>query len=263
LSIGPKSSRHSRATLGADIPPALGLFAFLGFLVLTGCLESLKWQDAYVATLVDELRSDQACPFTIWLTGAAPFLAAALVGVGVVVALRRGSTVVDACRVLALLAVGLLVVEGLKLVVSRERPGGFLGHPTASGSFPSGHVANAALCLASALALVQRPKGRRDPLRAAMMGAGSLFVVAVAFTRVYLSLHWLSDVTGSMLLGLSFAGLISTPPRLRRRVLGAVLLLVLPVLYLTAACGARIPVPSPVAFSAPVRRDGAVPLRTR
>jgi len=232
---------------------ALALLAFLGFLLLTECLGSLGWQDTYVAAFLDGLRGDQARPFTIWFTGAAPFLAATLVGIGAVVALRRGATLVDVCRVLLLLAVGLLLVEGLKLVIDRERPGGLLQHPGASSSFPSGHVANAALCVASAIALVHRLRGQRDFVRAAMIGAGSLLVLAVAFTRVYLGLHWLSDVTGSMLLGVSFGGVLSARPTVRRRFLAALGLLGLPVLYLTAACGVRVPVHSPAAQATPVQ----------
>jgi membrane-associated phospholipid phosphatase len=235
------------------LPEGLALFAFLGFLLLTGYLGRLEWQDTYVATLLDGLRGDQACPFTIWLTGAAPFLAATLVGIGAVVALRRGATLVDVGRELIPLAIGLLLVEGLKLLINRERPGGLLQHPTASGSFPSGHVANAALCVASAIVLVHRLRGQRDLVRTAMMGAGSLFVVAVAFTRVYLGLHWVSDVTGSMLLGVSFGGVLSARPMVRRRFLAALGLLGLPVLYLTAACGLRVPVLLPAAQGDPVQ----------
>jgi membrane-associated phospholipid phosphatase len=232
---------------------ALALLAFLGFLLLTGYLGRLEWQDTYVATLLDGLRGDQACPFTIWFTGAAPFFAATLVGIGAVVALRRGATWVDVCRVLILLAVGLLLVEGLKLLLDRERPGGLLRHPTASSAFPSGHVANAALCVASAIALVHRLRGQRDVVRAALIGAGSVFVVAVAFTRVYLGLHWLSDVMGSMLLGLSFGGMLSARPMIRRQFVAVLGLLGLPVLYLTAACGVRVTVPSPAAQRHPVQ----------
>jgi membrane-associated phospholipid phosphatase len=241
-----KRSRHF-------FPEALALLAFLGFLLLTRYLGRLEWPDTYIATLLDGLRGDQECPFTIWFTGAAPFLAAVLVGIGAVVALRRGATVVDVCRELLPLAIGLLLVEGLKLLINRERPGGLLQHPTASGSFPSGHVANAGLCVASAIALVRRLRGPRDFVRAAMIGAGSLFVVAVAFTRVYLGLHWLSDVTGSMLLGVSFGGVLSAHPMVRRRLLATLGLLVLPVLYLTTACGVRVPVPSPAAHCHTVR----------
>jgi len=234
-------------------PEALALLAFLGFLLLTRSLGRLEWQDTYIATLLDGLRGDQACPFTIWFTGAAPFLAATLVGIGAVVARWRGATLVDVCRVLILLAIGLLLVEGLKLFIDRERPGGLLQHPTASSSFPSGHVAHAALCVASAIALTHRLRSQRDLVRAAMIGAGSVFVLAVAFTRVYLGLHWLSDVLGSMLLGLSFGGVLSARPTVRRRFLAALGLVGLPVLYLTAACGVRVPVYSPAAHCHPVQ----------
>ncbi len=245
----------------SSIPQALGLFGFLGFLLLTANLGNLEWQDAYVATLLDGLRGDQACPFTIWFTGAAPFLAATLVGIGAVVALRRGATLVDVCRVLILLAVGLLFVEGLKLVIDRARPGGLLQHPTASSSFPSGHVANAGLCVASAIALVYRARGRSDRVRVGTVGAGSLFVLAVAFTRVYLGLHWLSDVAGSMLLGVSFGGVLSARPMVRRRFFAALGLLGLPVLYLTAACGVHVAIPSPAAQGEP--HAGASPSVSR
>ena len=256
--------QSSPSNARSKIPETVALLAFLGFLLLTGFLGSLEAQDAYVTSALNNLRGDQACPFTIWLTRAAPFLAALLVGIGAVVAFRRGATLTDVCRVLILLAAGLLLVEGLKLLVNRARPGGLFRHPTASSGFPSGHVANAALCVASAITLVHRLRARRDFVRAAMMGVGSLLVVTVAFSRVYLGLHWLSDVTGSMLLGLSFVGMLSAHPIVGRRLLGALVLVVLPVLYLTAACGVRVTVPSPAAQCDRVQGRllrGAHPLR--
>jgi hypothetical protein len=78
------------------------------------------------------------------------------------------------------------------------------------------------------------------------MATGSLFVIAVAFTRVYLGLHWLSDMTASMLLGLSFGGMSSAHPSVRRGFLAALVLWVLPTLYLAAVCGVRITVPAPL-----------------
>jgi membrane-associated phospholipid phosphatase len=250
----PSSSLSARSRL----PEALGLFAFLGFLLLTACLGSVEWQDTYVASVLDALRGDQPYAVTtIWLTRAAPFFAAALVVIGAVVALRRGTAIADVCWVLMLLAVGLLLVEGVKLFIDRERPGGLLQHPTASGCFPSGHVANAALCVAAALALLHRVRSRRDVVRAAIMGAGSLFVIAVAFTRIYLRLHWLSDVLASMLFGLSFGGMLSARPRVQRGLLAALVLLVLPLLYVAVAYGLRVTIPSPGTSADSLRPDRA------
>jgi membrane-associated phospholipid phosphatase len=201
--------------------------------------------DTSVASGLNVLRGDQLHAITTWVTKA--LLAATLVVMGAGVGLRRGATLADVCRVLVLLAVGLLLVESVKLFISRERPGGPWQHPSASGSFPSGHVANVALCLAAALALVRQLQDRRDVVRALLTGAGSLLVIAVAFTHVYLGLHWLSDVTGSILLGMSFAGMLAARPTVRWPLLRALVLLVLPVLYLMAACGVHVAVPSPAA----------------
>ncbi len=48
-----------------------------------------------------------------------------------------------------------------------------------------------------------------------------------------------------MLLGLSFGGMSSAHPSVRRGFLAALVLWVLPTLYLAAVCGVRITVPAP------------------
>jgi len=47
--------------------------------------------------------------------------------------------------------------------------------------------------------------------------------------------------------------MLSARPMVRRRLLAALALLVLPALYLTAACGVRVAVPSPAAQGDPVQ----------
>jgi membrane-associated phospholipid phosphatase len=61
-------------------------------------------------------------------------------------------------------------------------------------SFPSGHVVRAVVLLGLAAAMWPR---RRD-VAAAIAGVA---VAVVAFDRLYLSAHWLSDVVGGLLLG--------------------------------------------------------------
>ena len=92
---------------------------------------------------------------------------------------------------------------------------------------------------------MNRLKDRRDFVRAAIVTGGALFVIAVAFTRLYVGLHWLSDVTASMLLGLSFGGMFSARPIIRRRLGDALALPVLLALYLAVAGGVRLTAPSP------------------
>ncbi len=79
-------------------------------------------------------------------------------------------------------------VEGLKLTVNRRRPEG--EHKRANSSFPSSHAANAA---ALALVLGSRWRWLAPPLW--------LLAGTVAWSRLYLNRHFLSDVLFGMVLG--------------------------------------------------------------
>jgi undecaprenyl-diphosphatase len=87
----------------------------------------------------------------------------------------------------------------IKEIVDRARPA---FHPAALAlgpSFPSGHTTTAAAFYAAAALLV----GRRRPraARAAMTGGAVAIAVAVAASRVFLDVHWLTDVIGGLALG--------------------------------------------------------------
>ena len=82
-----------------------------------------------------------------------------------------------------------LVAEGLKRVVRRTRPDGDTNPNNAS--FPSGHATSAA-----ALAMVLSRRWRRGT---ALFCALALIV---AFSRIYLNRHYLSDVVAGVAIGL-------------------------------------------------------------
>ena len=75
-------------------------------------------------------------------------------------------------------------------------------HPLAgfSGpSFPSGHATAAAATFIAIALVVGRdwsPRGRRN-----LAGAAVGVAVAVACSRVFLGVHWVSDVIGGLILG--------------------------------------------------------------
>jgi undecaprenyl-diphosphatase len=83
------------------------------------------------------------------------------------------------------------MVQLLKVVLGRHRPLEILV-PLDSGSFPSGHVANAATVMVL-LALLLR--------RRWIAIAGGVYVILMALSRTYLGAHWVTDTIGGVLVG--------------------------------------------------------------
>ena len=93
-----------------------------------------------------------------------------------------------------------IILSGAKAFYHRGRPPGSLVE-TVGFSFPSGHaVAGAATAVALVLVLLRPGPERRRWEIAAM-----LFAFVMAFSRVYLRAHWLSDVVAGVLLGTGVA----------------------------------------------------------
>ena len=92
---------------------------------------------------------------------------------------------------LAAEAVSAAGVQLLKHLFGRVRPEDILV-VSDYGSYPSGHVANAATI--AAVAVVVFP-------RVWVVVVGAVWVLLMAFSRTYLHAHWLSDTLGGALIG--------------------------------------------------------------
>jgi membrane protein DedA with SNARE-associated domain/membrane-associated phospholipid phosphatase len=104
---------------------------------------------------------------------------------------------------LAVLLVGMIAVvvlaQEIKIWAERPRPPG--GLVDANGySYPSGHAANSTFYTWIAVTLAVRlvPGIAR---RGLVVAAGVALTVLIGLTRVYLEVHWLSDVSGGWALG--------------------------------------------------------------
>ena len=99
--------------------------------------------------------------------------------------------------------VGALVLsQGLKHLVDRARP--VFDAPVAEAlgpSFPSGHALGSAVFWTTCAVLLM-PRVRRPLL---VLTGAVLLAVLVSASRVLLGVHFLSDVTGGLLLGLGWA----------------------------------------------------------
>jgi len=97
--------------------------------------------------------------------------------------------------------------NGIKYLVERARPeiGQLTGH--AGSSFPSGHSTAAAATLAAIALVVTRRQSPRVKAAAAGLAAGGAAMVAA--TRVFLGVHWFSDVVAGLLLGWAWFAMCS------------------------------------------------------
>lgn len=85
-----------------------------------------------------------------------------------------------------------IAVGEVKAAEGRQRPTAAL-EASSTFAYPSGHAAQATAYLALALALA-----RAHTRRTMILAAAALLVVVVAATRVYLRVHWLTDVIGGV-----------------------------------------------------------------
>ncbi len=97
-------------------------------------------------------------------------------------------------------AAAVIVNPILKQVFERPRPAADQLVATSSTAFPSGHTTTAT-AIATALAVIAWPTRWRWPV----IAAAAAFSLAMAVSRVYLGVHWPSDVVGGLALGFSLA----------------------------------------------------------
>jgi membrane-associated phospholipid phosphatase len=125
---------------------------------------------------------------------------------------RRGDSLLVVGGAMGAFALGPL----LKLVVERPRPD--VAERVVlvnSWSYPSGHSLNSltVLGLLTVLAVLERPGRLRKVLLSAL---GVVLVAAVGFSRVYLGVHWPSDVLGGWLIGVLWLTICFTVTHLAR-----------------------------------------------
>ncbi len=107
-------------------------------------------------------------------------------------------------RTAALLAITMLGVAALdvslKHAFHRPRPTAFFGTSPSSYSFPSGH-AFGSLCFYGVLAAILAARVRRRDAKFCLWIAAVLLIGMIGFSRIYLGVHYPSDVIAGYLAG--------------------------------------------------------------
>lgn len=133
-----------------------------------------------------------------------------LITIVVVIALWRGARRAEATVFAGVVIAAQAASEGLKILYDRPRPT-LVPHASYvySNSFPSGHSAmSAAVYILLAAILAANLKTQAS--RTLVFGLAVLLVVMIGISRVYLGVHWPTDVLAGWALGcgMAFLGVI-------------------------------------------------------
>jgi undecaprenyl-diphosphatase len=182
------------------LPKAALLVLFAAIATSLGFQGEL-WLDKLLIAWMAALRSDRVTPVvrlvTLFGNGESLALVATLAAIGLFLARsRRAALFIASCA-----AGSGALNQLLKLGFERPRPEAVLGLGSAGGfSFPSGHsMVSATLYVALAIVVSARFPRLRLP---ALACAGAL-VLAIGLSRIYLQVHYASDVVAGWALGLA------------------------------------------------------------
>jgi membrane protein DedA with SNARE-associated domain/membrane-associated phospholipid phosphatase len=205
LSLLDPARPESRALLAAAVILIGGAWLFLGVLEDVVTNDPLVRFDQSVYESLQGLRTAWADRLMVFVTelGGAPGTSAVIIAMSVWLGLMRR------WRTLAywLAAAGFaeILVWVLKHAIGRARP-----NPLQASidpfSFPSGHAALAIVTYGFLAFLLAR---RKPPGVRALVALPVTFgVLLIAFSRLYLGVHWFSDVIASLSLGIAWVALL-------------------------------------------------------
>lgn len=212
----PVMGEIARALADPDHPETRGLSILATLLVVASVLFTLllgllpedglhAGLDNSVLQTLQSLRTPWADHLMVYFSRLSDAAVVVTLSIGLLLFLlvtkqRRAATYWLAAVLFAILGSFLL-----KLGLQIPRPD-VVAQPPTSWSFPSGHTLKAVVLFGFLSVLIARPL--TDRWRWLPYSVAGLLIFAVALSRLYLGVHWLSDVVGSLTLGLAWVALL-------------------------------------------------------
>jgi undecaprenyl-diphosphatase len=196
---------RKRSEAGRLMVAVAGLVAFVACLTAFAAIAEGARQpaippvDTSSTTLLHDLTSPGLDTLMTGITGlgSTPVLAV-LASLAVVLVAVRGHRAQALFVAIALVA-SLVLNHALKLLFGRPRPALDWAEARPDHAFPSGHAMNAFVLYVALALIAWHFWGRRAGIAA--MALSLVVVMAVGASRVYLGVHWLTDVVGGFLAG--------------------------------------------------------------
>lgn len=199
-----------RAAGGLRLLAVWILLLLVGYCAGRGLTDARLGWDVGLSADMPEVRSASLTDAMRAITdvGAPAVIDGVLILASAVLLLRRRRRAV---AYLAVCAGGtVLLAQLLKLWVDRARPGvvSHLVH-AAGASWPSGHASSAA-AIYGALAVLAASRLARPLARRLLIAAAVLVVFLIGVSRVYLGVHYATDVIAGWIIGAAWLGAVST-----------------------------------------------------
>jgi undecaprenyl-diphosphatase len=186
--------------LAARIVAGLLVFALLGWGVGALWTSLVGSHELSLVRDLAEARSSATTSAMRVVTWAGSLWALVPLALVCCVLLVRGGYVHEALALALGLLGGALIPAFVKPLVDRARPPVEHLQMVGGPSFPSGHATQASAFWLSLLLVLGR-LSLPGAVLALAYGAGGLLIVTVCFSRVYLGVHYPSDVIAGLLLG--------------------------------------------------------------
>jgi membrane protein DedA with SNARE-associated domain/membrane-associated phospholipid phosphatase len=202
--------RITPGELGLELTTALavagvGFYVFVGYLVVVSSNPAPTGLDNELFDFAQSVRTSAGVGIAKAITalGGTPVVLPITLVAGVLLAVRKRP--IELVVLIAGTLLTVAIVQITKGAVGRARP----PHPlagAAGAAYPSGHAAHAMVY--PVLAVIAARVLRGAVSRTALVLVGLLLAVAIGLSRVYLQVHWASDVLGGWGVGAAIFGLV-------------------------------------------------------